>query len=69
MHNKTLNKEAADAILSGIKEEMAKPRIAKSARGAEPEESLTFPLSESRWPGLARPGHRAHKPVTHPGAS
>lgn len=69
MTNKTLDKEAAKAILSGIKEEMARPRIAQSARGADAEEPLTFPLSESRWPGLARPGRRLHKLVTHPGSS
>jgi hypothetical protein len=69
MANKTVDTKAAKAILIGIKEEMAKPRVAKSARAAELKEAFTFPLSESRWPGLARPGRRIHKPVTHPGAS
>jgi hypothetical protein len=69
MPNKTSNNEEAEAILSSIKEEIAKPRTAKSARAVELEEPFTFPLSESRWPGLARPGRRAHKPVTYPGAS
>ena len=68
MTNKALNKEAAKDVLSGIKEEMAKPRVAQSAR-AEPEEPFTFDLSESRWPGLSRPGRRVHKPLTHPGGS
>lgn len=69
MADKNSNKESAKAIFGGIKKEMAKPRIAKSAREAEPEELGVFPLSGSAWPGLARPTRRAHRLLTHPGAS
>src|SRR5208283_1165042 len=55
MANKNSIKESEEAILRGIKEEMAKPRIAKSARRARPELPRVFPLSGSQWPGLARP--------------
>jgi len=66
MANKTSNKESVEAILGGIKKEMAKPRIAKSAREAERDELSVFPLSGSAWPGLARPARRPHRLVTHP---
>ena len=69
MTNKTSNKESAKAILGGVKKEMAKPRIAKSAREAEPKGLSVFPLSGSAWPGLARPARRAHRLLTHPAAS
>lgn len=67
MANKTSNKESAKA-LSGIKREMAKPRIAKSVREAEPEKLGVFPLSRSARPVFARPARRRHRPVTQPGA-
>ena len=69
MANKISDKESAKAILSGIKKEMAKPRIAKSAREAKPENLSVFPLSGSASPELARPASRPYRLVTHPGAS
>jgi len=68
MAKKISNKESAEDILGGIKEEMAKPRIARSAREAGPEDLRVFPLSGSAWPGLARPVRRFCRLVTHPGA-
>jgi hypothetical protein len=69
MSNKNSNKESEKAILSGIKEEMAKPRIAKSARAAEPKERPVSALNRIAGPGLARPSRRPRGPETHPGAS
>jgi hypothetical protein len=65
MANNSSNQESAKATLSGIKREMAKPRITKSARGLEPEQLKVFPLSGSGWPGLARPSRRPHRLVTY----
>jgi hypothetical protein len=68
MANNSSKQESARATLIGIKQEMAKPRIAKSARGLGPEQLEVFPLSGSAWPGLARPSRRPHRLVTHPGS-
>ena len=43
MADKNSNKEAERAILNGIKEAMAKPRIAKSARREEPRHAPRVP--------------------------
>jgi len=64
--NKNSNKESEEAILRGIKEEMAKPRIVSSAR--KPGMPHIFPLSGSQWTGSARPTRDPHRFVTHPGA-
>ncbi len=69
MTNKNSDKEAEIATLRAIKEQMAKPRIAKSARTAKPEDPPVFPLSGSAWPGSASPSRRHHRLATHPGAS
>ena|SRR5271165_938247 len=69
MANKNSTKESQETTLSWIKEEMAKPRISKSARSADPEILRAFPLSGSEWPGLARLTRRPRRLVTHPGAS
>jgi len=61
MAKKNSNKESEKATLGRVEEEMAKPRIAKSARIAEPEMLHIFTLSESKWPGLARPIRRSHR--------
>ena len=51
MANKNSNKEAEKATLNGIKEEMAKPRIAKSARIVEPE---MLPIFDPKRKQVAR---------------
>ena len=68
MAKKMTKKESARVTLRDVKEEMAKPRVAKSARSGEPEELRVFPLSGSSWPGLGTPARRYLKAVTHPGA-
>ena len=68
MAKKIAKKESARATLRDVKEEMAKPRVAKSARSGEPKELRIFPLSGSSWPGLGTPVRRHLKGVTHPGA-
>jgi hypothetical protein len=45
------NKKSERATLDGIKEEMAKPRVAKSARRAKRETFRVFPLSGGGRPG------------------
>jgi len=67
MTKKRIMTEADTATLNGIKRQMAKPRVAKSARGGKPQELGVFPLSGSSWPGLA-PARWHPKVVTHPGA-
>ena len=72
MAKKTVEKEdPARATLREIEKEMAKPRIAKSARSAEaaePERLRVFTLSGSSWPGLRIPARRHPKTAKHPGA-
>jgi transposase len=68
MAKKMTKNESARATLREVKIEMAKPRVAKSARSAEPQESRVFPLSGSAWPGLGTPVRRFPKVATHPGA-
>jgi hypothetical protein len=68
MANNSSKQESARTTLLGIKQEMAKPRIVKSARAAAPEQLEVFPLSGSAWPGLAPPSRRPHRLVTHPGS-
>jgi hypothetical protein len=53
MANKNSNKEAEKATLNEIKEEMAKPRIAKSARIVEPE---MLPIFDPKRKQVARIG-------------
>lgn len=64
MANKNSTKESETVTLRRIKKEMAKPRIAKSARRARPEMLRVFPLSGSEWPGLARPTRDPHRLVS-----
>jgi hypothetical protein len=68
MAKKIIKKESARATLQAIQKEMAKPRVAKSARSSEPKEPRVFPLSGSTWPGLGAPVRRYSKAATHPGA-
>ena len=65
MTNKSTDKSSEKAILKQVKKEMAKPRIAKSARRAEPEKIRVFPLSGSVWPGLPLPTRSPHRFATH----
>jgi len=59
MADKNSNKEAERAILGRIKEEMAKPRIAKSARRAELRDAPRVPpeaeANGHAWPILPGP--------------
>jgi hypothetical protein len=69
MNSKASDRESAKAILKDVQKEMAKPRMAKSARDQTPQESKVFPLSGSGWPGLARPARRPHRLVMRSGVS
>ena len=64
--NSRKDKEAEAATLRAIKKQMAKPRIAKSARAATSEDAAGFSLSGSVGPGLASPSRRRAGLVTHP---
>ncbi len=68
MSNKNSDKEAERATLRAIREQMAKPRNAKSARTAKSEYPPAVPLVGSAWPGLEHPSRRRPRLVTHPGA-
>jgi hypothetical protein len=67
--NSRKDKEAEAATLRAIKQQMAKPRIAKSARTATSEDAAAgFSLSGSVGAGLASPSRRRARLVTHPGS-